>query len=71
MTTSERFRLSYDLLKWDFIAFKMSIISIRERIVDMDVVNDVTYTRQGVITRACGHTIFVTRRFPLNNSDVI
>ena len=36
-----------------------------KRIVDMDVVNDVTryYT--------CGHTIFMTRRYPLNNSDVI
>ena len=29
MTTSVRFYLSYDPLKWDFIAFKMIIISIR------------------------------------------
>ena len=41
MTTSVRFCLSYDPLKWDFIAFKMNIISLRKRIVDTDVVNDV------------------------------
>ena len=43
--------LLYDSLKWDCIAFKMNIISIRKRIVDMietkrivdmNVVNDVT-----------------------------
>ena len=28
MTTSVRFFLSYDCLKWDFIAFKVDIISI-------------------------------------------
>ena len=39
------------ILKWNFIAFKMNINSIRNRIVDTDVVNDVTYTRQSVITR--------------------
>ena len=47
---SVRFCLSYDPLKWDFIAFKMNIILLRKRIVDMDVVNNVTYTRQSVIT---------------------
>ena len=41
----------YDPLKWDFIAFKMKIISMRERTVDMDIVNDVTYMHQSVITR--------------------
>ena len=51
MTTSVRFCLSYDPLKLDFIAFKMDNISIRKRIVDTDVVNDVTSTRQSVITR--------------------
>ena len=51
MTTSVRFFLSYDSLKWDFNAFKLNIISMRERIVDMEVVDDVSYTRQGVITR--------------------
>ena len=49
MTT--RFYLSHDLLKLDFIAFKMDNISIRKRIVDTDVVNDVTRSRQSVITR--------------------
>ena len=38
MTTSVRFCLSYDPLKWDSIAFKMNIISTRKRIVDTDVV---------------------------------
>ena len=56
MTTSARFCLSYDSLKRDFIVFKMNISSIWKCIVDMDVVNDVTCTRQSVITR-------VVRRF--------
>ena len=51
MTTSVRFCLSNDLLKWDFIAFKIKIISIRKRIVDMDVLSDVTHSGQSVITR--------------------
>ena len=53
-----RLCLSYDPLKWDFIAFKIGNISRRKRIVDTDVVIDVTSTRQSVI--ACGHTIFMT-----------
>ena len=51
MTTRVRFCLSCDSLKWDFIAFKLNIISIRKGIVDTDIVNDVTFTRQSVITR--------------------
>ena len=39
------------LKKRDFITFKMNKISIRKRIVDTDVVNVVTCTRQSVITR--------------------
>ena len=50
MTTSVRFCLSYDPFKWDFIAFKVNIISTRQRIVDTDVVC-VTCTRQSVMTR--------------------
>ena len=46
-----RFCLLYGPFKWDFIAFKTNIISLRKRFVDMDVVNDVTCTRQSVITR--------------------
>ena len=37
--------------KMTFIAFKVNIISIGKRIVDTDVVSDVTYTPQSVITR--------------------
>ena len=51
MTTSVRFCLSYDRLKWGFIAFKMNIISPWKHIVNTDVVNDVTHSRQSVITR--------------------
>ena len=51
MTTSVRFCLSYDPLKWDFIAFKLNIISLKKRIVDMNVVNDATRWRRSVITR--------------------
>ena len=51
MITRVRLCLLYDLLKWDFIAFKINIISIRKHNVDTDVVNDVTCTRQSVITR--------------------
>ena len=51
MTMSVRFCLSYDSLKLDFIAFKIDNILIRKRIVDTDVVNDVTYSRQSVIIR--------------------
>ena len=49
------FCLSYGPFKWDFIVF--NIISTRKRIADMDVANDVTRSRQSVIT--CGHTIFI------------
>ena len=51
MTMSVRFCLSYGLLKCDSISLKMKIISIRNRIVDMDVVNGVTCTRPSVIKR--------------------
>ena len=50
MTKSVSFCLSYDPLSKDFIAFKMNIISIRKRIVDTDIVNDVTCTCQSVVT---------------------
>ena len=36
------------LLKWDFIAFKTNIISMRKGIVNTDDVNDVICTRQYV-----------------------
>ena len=43
MITSVRFCLSHDSLKYDFVAVKLNIISIRERIVDTDVVSDVKF----------------------------
>ena len=54
MTTSVRFCLSYDPWKRDFIALKMNISSMWKHIVDTDVVNDDTHTRQSVIA----HTVF-------------
>ena len=63
MTTNARFFLSCDPLKLDFVAFEKVI-------VDTDVVNDVTSSRQSVITRVVIR-FFMTRSYPLNNSDVI
>ena len=51
MITTERFSLSYDPLKWNFIVFKREIVSTRKHIVDTGVVNDATRSRQSVITR--------------------
>ena len=48
MTTSLKFCLSYGPLKLDSAPSKWTI---RKRIVDTVVVNDVTCTRQSVITR--------------------
>ena len=51
-------------ISWD------DIISLRKHIDDTDFINDVTETRQIFII--CGaHTIFMTWRYPLNNSDVM
>ena len=57
MTTSVRFCLSYDPLKLDFIAFKMSFTSKRKCIAYTDVVSDVTYTPQSVIVYAHGRRL--------------
>ena len=51
MTTRVRFCLSFEHLKRDFIAFKMSFVSISKHIVDKDVVNGVMYMPKIVITR--------------------
>ena len=69
LTASVRFCLSYDPLKWDFIAFKMNIVAIRKRTVDMKLSMTLVYAIKCYYT--CGHTIFMTRRNPLINSDVI
>ena len=70
MTGRVRFFLSFDPLKWDFIVFKMNIISIRKHIADRDAVNDVN-----VFAPSCyymsGHMIFMTKLFSLINSDVM
>ena len=47
----------------------MNNISMRKQIADTGVVNEVTCTRQSYYT--CDHAIFMTRRYLLNNSDVI
>ena len=57
MTTSVRLCLSYDPLNGSvyhitvLIAHVIKIVSAGIRMVDTDVVNDVTSTRQSVITR--------------------
>ena len=55
MTTSVRFYLPHDHLKWNFIALKMKISSIRKRIVGTEVDNGVTCARQSVITHVLLH----------------
>ena len=67
---SVRFCLSYDPLKWDFMAFKMNIISIRKYIADTDVVNDVTFLHRSFIPYVILR-LFMTRCYPLNNSHVV
>ena len=47
-----------DPLNWYLFAFKMSITSTGQRIVDTDVANDVSDTHQFYFT--CGHTMFMT-----------
>ena len=51
MTTSIRFCLSYDPLKWKNIAFNINIVSIKKRIADTNVISDITCTHQNVISR--------------------
>ena len=43
----------------------MKIISLRKRIADMKVVNDVKCMPQIIMT--CDQTIFMAQRYPLNN----
>ena len=50
MTTSLRFCLSYEPLKWDFMTFITNIISMSKCIGETDVVNGVTCTHQSVFT---------------------
>ena len=50
MTMSVRFCLSNNPLDLDVIAFKMNKLPIRKHTVDMDLVNDITYSCQSVTT---------------------
>ena len=49
MTTSIRFCLSYDVLKWDLFTITLNNLLIRKRIVGTDVVNDATQLRKSAI----------------------
>ena len=50
MATSVRLCVSYDLFMGLCIAFKMNIIPASKCIVDSDIVNDVMWMHQSVIT---------------------
>ena len=45
-------------LKWDFIAFKMNIISLRKCIADTDVVNDGKRVRTKVLLRVWSYDFY-------------
>ena len=55
----------------EFIAFKISITSIRKCISDTNVVNDVTHTRQRVITRLVVRFFDATSTTEKQSSHVI
>ena len=69
MTTSVRFCLPYDRFKLDFIVFKVDIISIENATLLWTSLWSYMYTPKCYVT--CGHMIFMTWCYPLNNSDVI
>ena len=45
MTKEYKILFTIGPFKWDLIAYRINIISARKRIVDTNVVNDVTSTR--------------------------
>ena len=65
MTTSVRFYLSYDPLKWDIIAFKMNSSSVIKCII----VNDVTLRK--VLLHVWSYDFYNSTLYPLDNSDVM
>ena len=69
MTTSVRFCLSYDSFKWGFIASKIDINSIEN--ITLSRTASWRYAPVIKCYVTCGHTIFMTWRYPLNNSDAI
>ena len=68
-TTRIRFCLSHDRFKLDFIVFKVDIISIENTTLSRTSLWRYMYAPKCYVT--CGITIFMTWRYPLNNSDVI
>ena len=50
MSTSVRFCLPYDPIKWDFIGLKMNIILIKKHIDDTIIASDVSCMCQNVAT---------------------
>ena len=67
MTTSVRFCLSYDRFKLDFIVYKVDIISIENATLSRTSLWRYMYAPKCYVT--CGLTIFMTWRYPLNNSE--
>ena len=60
----------YDRFKLNFIAFKVYIIvSIENATLSGASLWHYMYTPKWYVT--CGHTIFMTWRYPLNNNDVV
>ena len=63
MTTRVRFCLSYDCFKWGFIALKDDIISIEN--ITLSRTASWRYAPVTKFYVTCGHTIFMTWRYPL------
>ena len=57
---SVRFYLSYDPIKWDFDSLQNDHYFNKKRIVDTDIVNDVTSTHQSVIRRVVIRSIYLS-----------
>ena len=69
MIKSVRFCLSYDPFKLDFIVFKVDIISTENAMLSWSSLWCYIYVPKCYVR--CGHTIYMTQHYPLNNSDVI
>ena len=69
MTTSVRFCLSYDCFKLDFIVFKVDIISVENVMLSRTLLWLYMYAPKCYVM--CGHTIFMTWRYPLNRGVII
>ena len=69
MTKSVRICLSYDPLNWDFITYKMNIISINNTLL-IGMLSMTLCVGAKVILHVY-HMIFMTPCYPLNYSDII